>query len=74
MFNDKHHASCLHSAFGCCRGIGFLISAVRVRVCVLIGGDLPAGSPLGLVGVCKNFIPGIWDSLKIVKVYLAVQE
>ena len=55
-------------------GIGFLMSAVCVRVCVLIGGDLPAGSPLGLVGVCKNFIPGIWDSLKIVKVYLAVQE
>ena len=57
------NASCLHSAFGCCRGIGFLISAVCVRVCVLICGDLPAGSPLGLVGVCKklNFIPGIWD-------------
>ena len=50
------------------------MSAVCVRVCVLIGGDLPAGSPPGLVGVCKNFIPGIWDSLKIVKVYLAVQE
>lgn len=47
---------------------------VCVCVCVLIGGDLPAGSPLGLVGACKNFIPGIWDSLKIVKVYLAVQE